>query len=146
MTATSADGTRIAWSERGSGPPLLLIQGLGYASWGWEPVVAPLAECFRVVLFDNRGIGGSDSPPGPYTAAALAEDAAAVLEAAGAERAHVVGASLGGMIAQQLVLDRPELVDRLVLACTTPGGPSSHPMPERTVRLMTEALVLPREE
>jgi pimeloyl-ACP methyl ester carboxylesterase len=146
VIALSADGTKIAWAERGEGPPLLLIHGLGYASWGWGPVLEPLAERFRVLTFDNRGIGGSDRPPGPYTARMLAEDGIAVLDAAGVVRAHVVGTSLGGMAAQELALGWPERVDRLVLACTTPGGPSSHPMPEATVRLITQPLDLPREE
>jgi pimeloyl-ACP methyl ester carboxylesterase len=145
-TATSADGTRIAWAEHGAGSPLLLMHGLGYASWGWGPVLEPLAEHFRVLTFDNRGIGGSDRPPGPYTARMLAEDGIAVLDAAGVERAHVVGTSLGGMAAQELALGWPERVERLVLACTTPGGAASHPMPEATVRLIMEPTPLPREE
>ena len=140
-----ASGVRIAWERRGSGPPLLLIHGLGYARWGWEPVVDELAEAHEVVLFDNRGIGDSDAPLGPYTARMLAEDAVAVLDAAGLERAHVLGTSLGGMIALQVALDRPERVDRLVLACTTPGGAGAAPMPEQTVRLMQAAPGLPRE-
>jgi 3-oxoadipate enol-lactonase len=143
--AAEASGVRIAWERRGSGPPLLLVHGLGYARWGWEPVVDELAEAHEVVLFDNRGIGESDAPLGPYTARMLAEDAIAVLDAAGLERAHVLGASLGGMIALQVALDRPERVDRLVLACTTPGGAGAAPMPEQTVRLMQEAPGLPRE-
>ena len=127
---------RIAWERHGSGEPLLLIQGLGYARWGWEPVVEPLARSFEVLVFDNRGIGESDAPPGPYTAAELAGDAVQVLDEAGIERAHVVGTSLGGMIAQELALTHPERVARLVLACTTPGGPRAHPMPQPTVDLM----------
>ena len=133
---------RIAWERHGSGGPLLLIHGLGYARWGWEPVLPGLAERFDAILFDNRGIGESDAPPGPYTAAELADDAVQVLDEAGVERAHVVGTSLGGMIAQELALARPERVDRLVLACTTPGGPKAHPMPQRTVALMAEAATL----
>ena len=86
---------RIAWERHGSGEPLLLIHGLGYARWGWEPVVEPLARSFDVILFDNRGIGESDAPPGPYTAAGLAADAAQVLDEAGVERTHVLGTSLG---------------------------------------------------
>ena len=129
---------RIAWERHGSGQPLLLIHGLGYARWGWEPVVEPLARSFDVILFDNRGIGESDAPPGPYTAAGLAADAAQVLDEAGVERAHVLGTSLGGMVAQELALAAPERVDRLVLACTTPGGPESFPMPEQTVKLLDE--------
>jgi len=127
---------KIAWERHGAGPPLLLIQGLGYARWGWEPVVEPLARSFDVILFDNRGIGESDAPAGPYTAAQMAGDAIQVLDEAGVERAHVLGTSLGGMIAQELALTYPERVDRLVLVCTTPGGPESFPMPEPTVELM----------
>jgi 3-oxoadipate enol-lactonase len=130
---------RIAWERHGAGPPLLLIHGLGYARWGWEPILPGLAERFDVLLFDNRGIGESDAPPGPYTAAEMAADALLVLDGAGVERAHVVGTSLGGMVAQELALAAPERVDRVVLACTTPGGPSAYPMPEATVRLMAEA-------
>ena len=145
MTAAAPSGVRIAWERRGTGESLLLVHGLGYARWGWEPVVDGLAEAHEVVLFDNRGIGESDAPAGPYTVSDMAEDAVAVLDAAGLERAHVLGTSLGGMIALQLVLDHPERVDRLVLACTTPGGASAAPMPERTVRLLGEAQALPAE-
>ena len=115
---------------------MLLIHGLGYARWGWEPVVEPLSRLFDVVLFDNRGVGESDAPPGPYTTAELAGDALQVLDEAGVERAHVVGTSLGGMVAQELALTAPERVDRLVLVCTLPGSARSFPMPEQTVRLM----------
>jgi pimeloyl-ACP methyl ester carboxylesterase len=133
---------RIAWERHGSGPPLLLIHGLGYARWGWEPVVEALARSFDVLLFDNRGIGESDAPPGPYTAAQMASDALQVLEEADVERAHVLGTSLGGMVAQELALAHPGRVDKLVLACTTPGGAGAFPMPERTVRLMTNGATL----
>jgi pimeloyl-ACP methyl ester carboxylesterase len=133
---------RIAWERHGAGEPLLLIHGLGYARWGWEPVVRALAERFDVLLFDNRGIGESDAPPGPYTVAQMAADAAHVLDQAGVERAHVLGTSLGGMIAQELALTHPDRVDRLVLACTTPGGPKAHPMPQVTVDLIAEAATL----
>ena len=133
---------RIAWERHGSGPPVLLIHGLGYARWGWEPVLPGLAEHFDVLLFDNRGIGESDAPPGPYTVAEMAADAVRVLDEAGVDRAHVVGTSLGGMIAQELALSYPDRVDRLVLACTTPGGQRAHPMPSETVRLITQAPTL----
>lgn len=133
---------KIAWERHGAGAPLLLIHGLGYARWGWEPVLEGLARSFDVILFDNRGIGESDAPPGPYTAAALAADALQVLDEAGVERSHVLGTSLGGMVAQELALSHPERVDRLVLACTTPGGPESFPMPEQTVTLMQSGATL----
>jgi 3-oxoadipate enol-lactonase len=127
----------------GEGPPLLLIQGLGYGGRGWGPVLEPLAEDFTVAAFDNRGFGASDVPAGPYSVRELAEDARAVLDAAGFDRAVVVGASLGGMVAQELALAHPQCIDKLVLACTTPGGSASHPMPAQTVSLMAEAPALP---
>ena len=133
---------RIAWERHGAGEPLLLLHGLGYARWGWEPVLPGLAERFDVLLFDNRGIGESDAPPGPYTVAEMAEDAVQVLDEAGVDRAHVVGTSLGGMVAQELALAHPDRVDRLVLACTMPGGPQAFPLPARTLALMAEAPTL----
>ena len=132
----------VAWERRGAGAPVVLIHGLGYARWGWEPVADVLAEGFEIVLLDNRGIGASDAPPGPYTAAEMAGDVVGVMDEAGIERAHVVGTSLGGMIAQELVLAVPERVDHLVLVCTTSGGPNSAPMPEATVALIAEAPTL----
>ena len=135
----------IAWEALGDGPALLLIHGLGYERHGWGPLPALLAEDFRVLLFDNRGIGESDAPPGPYTTALMAGDALGVLDAAGIERAHVVGTSLGGMVAQELVLTAPERVDRLVLACTTPGH-STYPIPQRTLDLVARFPTLAPEE
>lgn len=136
---------KIAWEERGSGDPLLLIQGLGYARWSWEPVASRLARDCRVLTFDNRGIGDSDKPPGPYSAREMADDALQVLDEAGVERAHVLGASLGGMIAQELAVAAPERVDKLILCCTTPGGEATVPMPQVTVELFAEAATLPPE-
>jgi 3-oxoadipate enol-lactonase len=129
----------IKWESKGEGSPLLLIQGLGYGRWAWEPILPGLAAHHQVVYFDNRGIGESDKPEGPYTAAQMAGDALQVLDEAGIEKAHVLGASLGGMIAQEFVAAEPARVDRLVLCCTTPGGPGTVPMPEVTVRLFAEA-------
>jgi pimeloyl-ACP methyl ester carboxylesterase len=137
---------KIAWESRGAGAAVLLVQGLGYARWGWDPVVPGLAERFRVLTFDNRGIGESDKPAGPYTAREMAADAMQVLDEAGLERAHVVGSSLGGMIAQEVAAAAPERVDKLVLCSTTPGGPDAVPMPAVTVRLLGEAAKLPPEE
>jgi 3-oxoadipate enol-lactonase len=135
----------IKWESTGEGSPLLLIQGLGYGRWGWEPIIPGLAGRHRVVYFDNRGIGESDKPEGPYTAAQMAGDALQVLDEAGIEHAHVFGASLGGMIAQELAVTAPERVDTLILGCTTPGGPNAVPMPEVTLRLFAEAPSLPPE-
>jgi 3-oxoadipate enol-lactonase len=141
LEARSGD-VRIAYEVLGDGPPLLLCQGLGYTRNGWGSARELLAERFAVAAFDNRGIGESDAPSGPYTAAQLAGDALAVLDAAGFERAHVVGASLGGMVAQEVALAAPERVDKLVLACTTPGGANALPMPAATVALFAQAPLL----
>lgn len=131
---------------RGEGPPLLLVHGLGYDRRGWGPAADALAAHFTVLLFDNRGIGESDAPPGPYAARELAADAVAVLGAARIERAAVLGASLGGMVAQELAIGWPERVERLVLVATTPGGPESHPLPEATARLLDGARTPSRRE
>lgn len=141
-----SNGVGIAWSSHGDGPPVLLIHGLGYARWGWEPLVPLLATHFRVISFDNRGIGESDVPPGPYDAAQMMGDALAVLEAAGVDRAHVVGTSLGGMIAQEMAVAHPERVECLVLMSTTPGGPEAYPMPQVTVDLLGRSATMdPRD-
>ena len=143
-------GVRIAYElhdRAGADRPwVCLIHGLGYGRWGWEPVVGPLAERFRVVALDNRGIGASDVPEGPYSASQMASDVVAVLGDAGIERTHVVATSLGGMIAQELATADPARVDRLVLVSTTPGGAGSYPMPEATIRLIAEMPGLPLEE
>ena len=139
MSTALVSDLRIAYDVRGSGPPLLFVQGLGYGRGGWGPAPDHLAEAFTVVTFDNRGFGDSDKPPGPYTTRQLAGDTLGVLDAVGIERAHVVGASLGGMTAQELALAAPERVDRLVLCCTTPGGADAFPMPAQTLALMHAA-------
>jgi pimeloyl-ACP methyl ester carboxylesterase len=125
--------------EHGEGPPLLLITGLGYAVWCWVRQLPAFAERHRTIVFDNRGSGRSFKPPGPYTIELLAADAASVLDERGVGRAHVLGHSMGGYIAQALALRRPDLVERLVLVATSAGGPQSFPQPEATTRAWTAA-------
>ena len=131
---------RIAYELRGTmhwrRPWLVLIQGMGLDRLGWEPVLRRLRRHFRLVLVDNRGSGHSDRPAGSFTVADMAGDIVAVLDAAGIRRAHVMGASLGGMVAQELAIRHPERVDGLVLACTAPGWPFAYPMPAASVRLI----------
>ncbi|HMD32887.1 MAG TPA: alpha/beta hydrolase [Candidatus Acidoferrales bacterium] len=98
MPVTQSAGTRIYWDEVGRGAPVLLIMGLGWASNMWHRTRLVLAGRYRTIAFDNRGAGRSEVPLGPYSIAAMAADAAAVLTAAGVEAAHIVGASMGGMI------------------------------------------------
>jgi 3-oxoadipate enol-lactonase len=136
---------RIAWESQGEGAPVLLMQGLGYTREGWGPLRGLLARRYRVLSYDNRGIGESEIPPGPYTVEELAADAVGVLDSAGVERAHVLGASLGGFAAQVVASEWADRVDRLVLACTSPGGPGAFPLPEGTLRLMAEAPTLAPE-
>jgi 3-oxoadipate enol-lactonase len=116
-------GAKIYWDEQGSGVPLLMIMGLSYPSYMWHRSRPVLANHYRTIALDNRGVGQSDAPPGVYSIALMASDAAAVLVAAGDESAHMFGASMGGMIAQEFALLYPKRVRSLVLACTSPGGP-----------------------
>jgi 3-oxoadipate enol-lactonase len=126
--------------------PVLLVMGLGMTATGWWRTVPVLAERLRVLSFDNRGVGRSDRPPGPYTVAQMADDAMAVLDAAGERSAHVYGVSLGGMIAQEIALRHPERVRRLVLAATTPGGPRARPPDSATLAFFERRAQMPAEE
>ncbi|MBI4271897.1 MAG: alpha/beta fold hydrolase [Candidatus Rokubacteria bacterium] len=111
--------------EAGAGEPLVLIMGFGGDHTAWAFQIRPLAERYRVIAFDNRGAGQSDAPDLPYTTRMMAEDTAALLRALGVDRAHVVGVSMGGMIAQELALGRPELVRSLHLGCSL-ARPDAH--------------------
>ena len=102
-----------------------MIMGLGYALDMWHRTAPVMSQHFRTILFDNRGVGRSDVPPGPYPIPVMAADAAAVLEAAGVSQAHVMGMSMGGMIAQEFALQYPDRVSKLVLGCTACGGPKA---------------------
>jgi 3-oxoadipate enol-lactonase len=140
-------GVRIAYELRGRlrrrRPWLVLIQGLGFDRTGWDPVARQLKRQFRLVLIDNRGSGRSTVPTDSFTVGHMAADVARVLDAARIPRAHVVGHSLGGMVAQELAVDYPERVEQLVLAGTTPGWPYAYGMPAGSVKLMAETPRLP---
>jgi pimeloyl-ACP methyl ester carboxylesterase len=116
-------GVRLYWEEHGIGDPILLIMGLSFTLDMWFRVTPVLARNYRVILFDNRGVGRSDVPPGRrYSIGVMAEDAMAVLEAAGVrEPAFLLGASMGGMIAQELALRYPDRFRGLLLGCTACG-------------------------
>jgi pimeloyl-ACP methyl ester carboxylesterase len=118
------------YEERGAGKPLLLVPGIPAIASDWAPLAEPLSQTRRVIAYDNRGSGATTVTPAPYTAAGLAADAVALLDALEIEQADVFGMSLGGMIAQELALGWPERVDRLVLGCTHCGLAHAEP-PER---------------
>ena len=115
-----------------SGRPLLMIMGLSGVKEDWQDLPEALAADRPVAVFDNRGMGESDVPDGPYTMDQLAGDAETILDALGWPQAHVMGISMGGMIAQTLALRAPERIDRLVLGCTSDSGRFA-PAPDRAV-------------
>lgn len=136
MPTAQANGITLAYEVAGDGPPLLLISGLGYGGSFWRLFAPELTHQRRVITFDNRGVGGSDKPEGPYSVRQMAEDAAGLLDALGLERVDVLGHSLGGMIAQELALNFPARVRRLVLAATV-GGPHGVPITPEALAVMT---------
>ena len=139
-------GAKIYWDEQGTGEPVLLIMGLGYPSPMWYRTRPLLAARYRTIALDNRGVGRSDTPPGPYPIALMASDAAAVLDAGGIESAHVYGVSMGGMIAQEFTLQYPERVRSLILGCTASGGPHVvKAEPEVNQLLMSRGNLSPEE-
>lgn len=123
MPFAKVNGIQVYYEEHGSGHPVLLIQGLGYPSGMWFMQIPALPRHFRTIVIDNRGVGKSDKPNEEYTVSLMASDAAGLLRSLGISKSHVVGVSLGGYIAQELALNHPDLIDRLVLMATSCGGP-----------------------
>ena len=123
MPFQTINGIRIYYEEHGEGFPVLLIQGLGYPSGMWFLQIPDFSRNFRTIVFDNRGVGRTDKPDAEYSVTLMASDAAGLLKSLGVSKAHVVGVSLGGYIAQELALNQPDLVDHLVLMATSCGGP-----------------------
>jgi pimeloyl-ACP methyl ester carboxylesterase len=128
MPLADLGGRTLYYERRGpqGAPRLLLIQGMAghHGIWG-EPLLTRLEQDFDVVAYDHRGVGDSTDVPGPFTTADLATDAVALLDVLGWDTAHVFGISLGGMVAQELALNGPDRVQRLVLGCTYAGGAGS---------------------
>jgi 3-oxoadipate enol-lactonase len=118
--AVADDGVPIAYQSFGQrdAAPVLLLQGLGVDSRGWALQRFPLSRRFRCYAVDNRGVGGSAAAPHPLSLEQMADDAVAVLDDAGVADAHVMGASMGGVLAQILAVRHPERVRSLVLSCT----------------------------
>ncbi|MEI8413000.1 MULTISPECIES: alpha/beta fold hydrolase [unclassified Kribbella] len=136
---TGAGGRRLDHVRRGRGAPLLLIQGMAghHELWG-EKFLGLLAERFEIVAYDHRGVGRGDRVDEPFTVADLADDAAAVIASVGWTDAHVFGISLGGMVAQELVLRHPSKVRSVALGCTWAGGAGG--VISETSRRMVDAI------
>ena len=132
MATAEVRDIEIAYDIDGSGEPVLLIGGFTMVKEAWEPQVAELSKHFRVITFDNRGVGETTFPTGPFSVADMAADAAGLLDALGIDAAHFFGVSMGGLIAQVLALDYPERVKKVALGCTTHGGRHAV-QPEREV-------------
>jgi pimeloyl-ACP methyl ester carboxylesterase len=129
----------VAYRVIGNGPPLVLIAGYGTTMEGWDPrFVASLARHYRVVIFDNAGIGGTATLPGPLSADAMANQTSALITALGLGRPDVLGWSMGGMIAQALAVLHPDQVNRLVLSASYPGnGTTTRPAQQAIAALET---------
>jgi pimeloyl-ACP methyl ester carboxylesterase len=115
MPAATVNGIELFYEQEGNGPDVLLIAGLADEGACWVDQVAGLRDAYRLTTFDNRGVGRSGAPPGPYRIADFAADTIALMDAVGLDRPHVVGSSMGGAIAQELALAHPGRVRSLVL-------------------------------
>lgn len=118
MPIAAVNGIEISYKIDGQGYPLVMIMGFSSPRSGWSSQVPFFKKHFQVITFDNRGVGKSDKPAGPYTTRMMADDTVALMDHLGIKKAHIVGGSMGGMIAQELAINYPERVSKLVLACT----------------------------
>jgi 3-oxoadipate enol-lactonase len=141
MPSVDAGGTELHCLRAGSGEPMLLIQGMSatHTAWG-RAFLAPLEESFECIVFDNRGMGLSGQAQLPFDIADLSGDVAALLDALEIERAHVVGISMGGMIAQELALAHPERIRSLTLGATYCGGPQGTLMDPADLQMLAAAM------
>ena len=138
MPKITTNNIELYYEIHGAGHPLVLISGLGYPLWQWHKMVPFLAEHFQVITFDNRGVGQSDKPAGPYTAQMLAADTAGLLDALGIEKAIIAAHSMGGFIAQAMALDFPQKVAKLILCSTNFGGPHHVPVTAEAMKVLTD--------
>jgi len=129
VPVVAANGIEIYYERRGAGPKLLFFNGSGATIAHTGMLFDPYVKHFDVLAHDQRGLGQTSIPPGPYEMADYAADAAALLDAVGWDRCRVVGVSFGGMVAQEFAVTWPERVERLALVCTSPGGAyASYPL------------------
>jgi pimeloyl-ACP methyl ester carboxylesterase len=136
MPRTQVNDIQLNYEIHGQGEPLVLIAGIGVGLWVWFKQVPSFSRKFQTIVFDNRGAGQSDKPAYPYSARMMADDVAGLLKALRIERAHILGVSLGGFIAQEFVLAYPQMTRSLMLGCTSFGGPHHvAPSPETLMAL-----------
>jgi pimeloyl-ACP methyl ester carboxylesterase len=140
MATATVNGHELHYLQRGDGEPLLLIMGMSgtHLSWG-EPFLELLERDFQVTIYDHRGVGKSSRADAGYSIADLSDDAAGLLGELGLESAHVLGISMGGMVAQELALRHPERVRTLALGCTYSGGEGSALSPPEVFQRLSEA-------
>jgi 3-oxoadipate enol-lactonase len=147
MSMTKAGDINLEYYVEGSGPPLLMIMGFAGSATSWgEPVLEALRKHFTCIRFSNRGTGLSDKAQSQFTIRTMADDAVNLLTALQIERPHVFGISMGGMIAQELVLNYPQRVNGLVLGCTTSGGSHSVQAAPETMAKLAPTPALSQEE
>jgi 3-oxoadipate enol-lactonase len=140
MTVIPVGDIELDYERSGSGPPLLLIMGMSGTALSWgEEFLSDLRRDFDVIAYDHRGVGASSRLDGPITISEMATDAAGLLAALELDSAHVLGISMGGMIAQELALAHPELIRTLTLGCTYCGGPRSVHLSENVLQRIVHA-------
>ncbi len=138
MPKIKANGIELYYEVHGAGKPLILISGIGYSLWQWHRMIPFLEKYFRVLVFDNRGIGQSDKPAGPYSAQTLAADTSGLLDALNIRQAIIAGHSMGGFIAQAMALDFPSKVEKLILCSTNFGGPRAIPVTPEAMKVLSD--------
>jgi pimeloyl-ACP methyl ester carboxylesterase len=142
MPLTRVGEIELSYERAGSGPPLLMIMGMSGTFDHWDPAfLADLRRDFETIVYDHRGVGASSRLEGPVTIAQLAQDAAGLLAALEIESAHVLGISMGGMVAQELALNHPERIRALALGCTYCGGEDSAVASEEVMRRLAEGMM-----
>lgn len=122
MPKINVGGVQLYYEIHGDGDPLVLVPGFRTGPWLWFKQVETFARKFRTIVFDPRGIGESDKPEASMTIKTMADDLAGLLSALAIDRAHLLGASFGGFVAQEFAIAHPQMIRGLVLCCTSFGG------------------------